>query len=225
MNQQNMAKAEKLFDQAYHRDPKLLTARMNQGIALLNMQKPAEAQRVLLEVVKQDPANTAAWYNLGLLSRSSNNTSDTIADFEHVLKLNPSDADAHYLLGTTYMQQNNYADAIPQLEQALRLNPLHASAEYSLARAHLRSGQADSAKQEFQRFQLITREKIGSPLTQVYGEMGRYSMAQSIHDANPQVGSMIPVRFVEQSIASEAFSNEKTPHQQCRGRWWLHAGY
>ncbi len=217
MNQQNMAKAEQLFQQAYREDPSMIMAQLNQGIALLNMQKPVEAQQALEHVVKQNPANAAAWYNLGLLARSSGRTKEAVADFQHVLALDPSDADAHYLLGASYAENKNDADAIRQFQHALQLNPLHASAEYSLARALLHEGKADAAKQEFQRFERITREKIGSPMAMAYGEMGRYSLAISIHDNSPQVGAMIPVRFTEQSIASHLYTQRKLPDPDAAG--------
>lgn len=213
MNQQNMEKAEKTFDEAYRTDPKLLTARLNQGIAFLNMQKLAEAKQALQDIVKQDPADAAAWYNLGLVARSGTDVKETIADFEHVLKLDPSDADTHYLLGSGYLQENNYADAILQFKQALQENPLHASAVFALARALRRTGQTDAAKRDFQRFERITNEKIGSPMAVAYGEMGHYSVARSIHDNSPQTGPMIPVHFVDQPIGTNLRQHSETADQ------------
>jgi Tfp pilus assembly protein PilF len=205
MNQQNMEKAEQTFSEAFRKDPSLLTAELNRGIALLNLQKLAEARQTLQHVVDRDPGNVAAWYNLGLLSRNSNSPQETIRDFQRVLQLDPSDADAHYFLGSSYMQQKNYADAILQFQKALQLNPIHASAEFGLARALQQSGNMDAAKQHFERFEQMTSAKIASPLTLHYGEMGRYSIAQSIHQQEPEVGAMIPLRFLPQNIGNPRF--------------------
>src|SRR3954451_17579480 len=49
MNQQAFEKALKYFQEAYAADPQLLAARLNQGIALLNLQKVAEALPILQE--------------------------------------------------------------------------------------------------------------------------------------------------------------------------------
>jgi tetratricopeptide (TPR) repeat protein len=55
MNQQAFEKALKYFQDAYASDPNLFAARLNQGIALLNLQKVNEAQPILQEAVKRDP--------------------------------------------------------------------------------------------------------------------------------------------------------------------------
>jgi tetratricopeptide (TPR) repeat protein len=204
MNQQNFNRAEELFAAAIQKDPTLLIAQLNQGIALLNSQQLPQASTSLRRVIDQDPNNTAAWYNLGLVARKDGNTPETIEDFKHVVKLDPNDADAHYLLGSGYQQSKDYKNAILQYQAALHLNPLHASAEFGLARAHQEIGMLDAAKQDFQRFQHITSEKLGSPMTISYGEMGHYSRAQSIHVAEPEVGPMIPVRFAREPLGTDA---------------------
>ncbi len=204
MNQQNFNQAEKLFSSAVEKDPTLLIAQLNEGIALLNSQQLSQASTVLRKVIAQDPKNTAAWYNLGLVARKDGNTPQTIEDFKHAVALDPNNADTHYLLGSGYQQSKDYKNAILQYQAALRLNALHASAEFGLARAYQETGAMDEAKQAFQRFQHITGAKLGSPMTISYGEMGSYSMARSIHVAEPEVGPMIPVRFVRETIGSDA---------------------
>src|SRR6185437_7131637 len=213
MNQQNFNQAEKLFSAAIEKDPTLLIARLNQGIAMLNSQQLPQASAALRKVIAQDPKSTAAWYNLGLVARKNGDTAETIEDFKHAAALDPNNADTHYLLGSGYQQNKDYKNAILQYQAALQLNPLHASAEFGLARAYRETGALDNSKQAFQRFQHITGEKLGSPMTISYGEMGRYSMAQSIHVAEPEVGAMIPVRFVREAIGSntEASQAASTP--------------
>ncbi|MGH9617597.1 MAG: tetratricopeptide repeat protein, partial [Acidobacteriaceae bacterium] len=203
MNQQNFAKAEQLFTAASEKDPSLPVAQLNRGIALLNEQQISQAGVELRRIIERDPRNIVAWYNLGLAARKSGNSQEMIEDFKHVTQLDPNDADAHYLLGSGYDQRKDYEDAIAEFQQALRLNPLHASAEFGLARAHQQMGMLDAAKQDFARFQHITSEKLGSPMTITYGEMGRYSLAQTIHVAEPEVGPMIPVRFVREPIGAK----------------------
>src|SRR5438309_3067812 len=70
MNQQKADKALKFFEQAHSLQPKLFSADLNRGIALLNAQhfKPAEA--ILLDAVRRQPASARPWYNLGILYRS-----------------------------------------------------------------------------------------------------------------------------------------------------------
>jgi len=217
MNQQNFNQAEKLFSGAVEKDPTLLIAQLNEGIAQLNSQQLSQASAVLRKVIAQDPKNAAAWYNLGLVARKDGNTPQTIEDFQHAVALDPNNADTHYLLGSGYQQSKDYKNAILQYQQALRLNSLHASAEFGLARAYQETGELDKAKQAFQRFQHITGEKLGSPMTISYGEMGSYSMAQSIHVAEPEVGPMIPVHFVREAIGSDTKAMSANKQEEAGG--------
>lgn len=202
MNQQNMEKAAQLFAEAYRQDPTLLTARLNEGIALLNAQHLSQAKAAFLQVVARDPQNVYAWFNLGLLSRRTNDLQETVKDFQHVLQLDPRDADAYYFLGSSYLTQGNYSAAVAQFQRALQLNPLHASALFGLARAEQHSGDAAKARGDLQRFERLTNTRIATPLTSAYGEMGKYSLVQSIHAQEPQVGPMLPVKFVPESVTA-----------------------
>src|SRR5688500_3644489 len=67
MTQQSFEKALALFEQAYAADPGLLSARLNQGIALLNLQRFDAAREALTDAVRLQPSNPRGWYNLGLL--------------------------------------------------------------------------------------------------------------------------------------------------------------
>ena len=71
MNQQLFEKGLKSFQQAAEADPKLAIARLNQGIAYLNLQKVDEAKAALEDALKQDPKNPNAWYSLGMLAKNT----------------------------------------------------------------------------------------------------------------------------------------------------------
>jgi Tfp pilus assembly protein PilF len=204
MNQQNFEAALQYFSAAHQKDPSLETALLNQGIALLNMQHLQAAKAALEQVVRRNPESVAGWYNLGLVARGTGDDHATIEDFSHAVELDPKSADAHYLLGTGYMEIGEYAKAIAEFQTALADNPNHASAEFGLARAEEHMGRPQAAKAAFQHFRQITSEKIGSPMTRAYGEMGPYSMAQSIHSTGPVVGPMIPVQFSVQPFSASA---------------------
>src|SRR6202521_2993879 len=57
MNQQLFEKGLNAFQKAAELDPKLTIARLNQGIALLNLQKVDDAKAALAAALKQDPKN------------------------------------------------------------------------------------------------------------------------------------------------------------------------
>ncbi len=75
--------------------------------------------------------------------------------------------------------------------------PFHASAQFGLARAYQQSGQADPAHEAMQKFQHITQNKLGAPISLSYGEQGKYSRAEESPMAVEKVAAAIPVRFVD----------------------------
>ena len=158
-------------------DPKLAIARLNDGVAYLNLQKVDEAKAALEDALKQDPKNPNAWYSLGLLAKNTGDAQAAIDAFKHVTEIDPNDADTWYFLGTAYVQAKQFPQAIEAFEHALKINPLHASAEFGLSRAYQQSGDADHAREHLKKFQYITQNKIGAPMSLAYGEQGQYSRA------------------------------------------------
>jgi len=82
-------------------------------------------------------------------------------------------------------------------EHALKIDPLHASAQFGLARAYQQSGQADPAHEAMKKFQYITQNKLGSPISLAYGEQGKYSRAEESPVTVAKVLPEIPVKFVD----------------------------
>jgi tetratricopeptide (TPR) repeat protein len=197
MNQQLFEKGLKCFRQAGELDPKLTIARLNEGIALLNLQKIDEAKVALEDALKQDPKNPNAWYNLGLLAKNNGDAQAAIDDFHHVVEFDANDADTWYFLGSSYSQAKQFPQAIDAFQHALQLNPLHASAEFGLARAYQQSADAEHAREHLTKFQYITQNKLGAPVSLAYGEQGQYSRAVESPSAVLKAPAQIKVRFVD----------------------------
>ncbi len=197
MNQQLFGKALKCFQQAAELDPKLTIARLNEGIALLNLQKIDQAKAVLEDALKQDPKNPNASYNLGLLAKNTGEAQAAIDAFKHVVEIDPNDADTWYFLGSSYMQAKELPQAIDAFQHALQINPLHASAEFGLSRAYQQSADIDRAREHLKKFQYITQNKLGAPVSLAYGEQGQYSRAVEAPSAVLKAPAQIKVRFVD----------------------------
>jgi tetratricopeptide (TPR) repeat protein len=202
MNQQLFEKGLKAFQQAAELDPKLTVARLNEGIAYLNLQKIDEAKGALEEARKADPKNPYAWYNLGLLAKNTGDSQPAIDDFKRVTEIDPSDADTWYFLGTAYVQARQFAQAIEAFQHALQINPLHASAEFGMSRAYQQSADVDHAnldhaREHLKKFQYITQNKIGAPMSLAYGEQGQYSRAVESPLAQLKPPAQIKVQFVD----------------------------
>jgi len=197
MNQQLFEKGLKEFQQAQAADPKFTIARLNEGVAYLNLQKVDEAKAAFEDALKQEPKNPNAWYSLGLLAKNTGEAQNAIDAFKHVTETDPNDADTWYFLGTAYVQAKQFPQAIDAFERALKLNPLHASAEFGLSRAYQQSGNTDNAREHLKKFQYITQNKYGSPMSLAYGEQGQYSRAVESPQAQLKPPPQIKVQFVE----------------------------
>jgi tetratricopeptide (TPR) repeat protein len=197
MNQQLFEKGLKEFQEAVAADPKFAVARLNEGVAYQNLQKVDEAKLAFEDALKQDPKNPHAWYNLGLLAKNTGDAQASIEAFRHVTEIDPNDADTWYFLGTAYVQGKQFPPAIEAFEHALRLNPLHASAEFGLSRAYQQSGDTDHARDHLKKFQYITQNKYGSPMSLAYGEQGQYSRAVESPQAQLKPPAQIKVQFVD----------------------------
>ncbi|HZW79830.1 MAG TPA: FG-GAP-like repeat-containing protein [Candidatus Deferrimicrobiaceae bacterium] len=202
MNQQLFEKALKSFEQAADLDPKLTIAKLNEGIALLNLQKIDEAKALLEDALKQYPENPYAWYNLGLFAKNTGDAQAAIVAFRHVVEIDPNDADTWYFLGTAYVQAKQFPQAIDAFQQALKINPVHASAEFGLSRAYQQSADIDHAREHLKKFQYITQNKIGAPISLAYGEQGKYSRAVESPLAVLKAPPQIKVRFVDVTTES-----------------------
>src|SRR5579871_5912727 len=197
MNQQLFEKGQKFFQQAVAADPQLTIARLNEGIADMNLQKVDEAKVAFEDAIKQNPKLPTAWYSLGLLAKNGGDAQGAIDAFRHVTEIDPNDADTWYFLGTAYTQAKQFPQAIESFQHALQINSLHASAEFGLSRAYQQSADTDHAREHLKRFQYITQNKYGSPMSLAYGEQGQYSRAVDSPQAPIKPPAQIKVQFVD----------------------------
>src|SRR5207244_9939696 len=109
----------------------------------------------------------------------------------------------------TYSQLKRYSEAIEAFEHALKIDPLHASAQFGLSRAYQQSGQADKAREGLKKFQYITQNKLGTPISLAYGEQGKYSRAEESRVAVGKGGAAISVRFVDVTARSGIVSRPR----------------
>jgi cytochrome c-type biogenesis protein CcmH/NrfG len=197
MNQQLFEKGLKAFQQAAEADPKLAIARLNEGIAYLNLQKVDQAKAAFEETLKLDPKNPNAWYGLGMLAKNTGDAPAAIDAFKRVIEIDANDADTWYFLGTAYVQGKQFPQAIEAFEHALKINPIHASAEFGLSRAYQQATDVDHAREHLKKFQYITQNKIGTPMSLAYGEQGQYSRAVESESAVMKAPAPIKVQFVD----------------------------
>jgi len=195
MNRQQFEAALGKFQRACILDPQTDIGCLNSGIALLNLQHFEEARIILTKSAERDPQNPRPWFNLGLLDKATDHPEAAIDDFQKAAALDPSDADTQYFLGLLYSQQQQFEKAIAAFQAALKSNPYHVSAEFGLAQALQRTNDLDGAKKHLDRFQHLTAEKLGKPISFIYGEQGKYSLAELMPPAPEPVPPLVPVHF------------------------------
>ncbi|MGA8143803.1 MAG: FG-GAP-like repeat-containing protein [Candidatus Acidiferrales bacterium] len=200
MNRQHFEDALGKFQRACILDQDSDVGCVNVGIAFLNMQRLDDAQQILRKSAERDPKNPRAWYNLGLLAKSAGNPDAAIENFQKAAALDPSDADTQYFLGLIYSQQQDYDKAIAAFENALKLNPFQVSAEFGLAQAYRRKNDDARAIEHLERFQHLTAEKLGKPMSFIYGEQGKYSLAELMRPAPEPVPPAVPVHFTNVTV-------------------------
>ena len=210
MNQQLFEKGLKYFQDAQKQEPRLAIARLNEGIAFLNLQKIDEAKAALDDTLKQDPKSPNAWYNMGLLAKNSGDAQAAIDAFKHVTEIDANDADTWYFLGSSYAQAREFPQAIAAFQHALQINPIHASAEFGLSRAYQQSGKLDEAREHLKKFQYLTQNKIGAPISLAYGEQGQYSRVIESPSAVLKAPAQIKVQFVDVTKEAGLVSKNST---------------
>jgi cytochrome c-type biogenesis protein CcmH/NrfG len=197
MNQQLFEKGLKEFQAAIQADPKFAMAKLNEGVAYSNLQKVDQAKAALEAALKLDPKSPNAWYGLGLLAKNAGDAEASIGAFKRVTEIDPNDADTWYFLGTAYVQAKEFPQAIDAFQHALKINPIHASAEFGLSRAYQQSGNVDDARAHLKKFQYITQNKIGAPMSLAYGEQGQYSRAVESPQQQLKPLPQIKVQFLD----------------------------
>jgi tetratricopeptide (TPR) repeat protein len=202
MNWQQFEDALRRFRTACSQEPQSRVPCLNAGIALLNMQRFDEARKVLSKFVKLDPQNSRAWFNLGLIEKATGQPDAAIQDFLNASTIDPGDSDTQYFLGLLYLQAQQYDQATVSFQAALKLNPFHVSAEFGLAQAEQRSGDSAGAMDHLERFQHMTAEKLGSPISFTYGDQGKYSLAESMTPTQEPVPAAVPVHFANMTSIS-----------------------
>ncbi len=179
-----------------------MVARLNHGVALLNLQKVDEAKALLEDAVKQDPKDPHAWYNLGLFYKNTSDTDAAVDAFSRVIEIDPNDADTWYFLGTVYAQPKQYPQAIDAFEHALKLNPLHASGEFGISRAYQQSGDTAEVTRTSEEISVHHAEQAGLADQPGLRRAGKVFARGGVAGLLEKVPAAIPVKFVD--VTAEA---------------------
>ncbi len=175
LEQYKAEEAVKAFREALALDPKIVLARVNLAIALLNASDLDGAEREAKTVLETTPDSLQAWYVRGLVARSQNRADDARAAFGEILARDPTDVGSRVNLGQLALLAKQYDEAIAQFRSASEAEPYNGSALYNLGIALVRSGKAEEGRRVLDRFQSLRNEGAATMLGQTYPEQGRYA--------------------------------------------------
>jgi tetratricopeptide (TPR) repeat protein len=144
------ASAEEEYDEALKASPELFDALV--GLAKLKRIRLAceEAIPLYQRAEKLRPTFEGA-YGLGICQAYLQEDEDAAAQFERAVERDPRAAVAWVGLGTALNRLGRTKDAIAKLQRAIELEPGMGEAYYALALAYQADGQADRAKEAFEK--------------------------------------------------------------------------
>src|SRR5205823_5164405 len=132
--------------------------------------------------------------NLGVAYLNQQKLDQALKEFQEVVAADKDNASGQLNLGIALLNLGRVPQAEAALQRAAQLDAKNPAVPYNLGLLHRNNGQAEQAKPDFERFQKLTREKLGSPISQIYGEQGPLSLARVI-PGQPPVPAAIPVKF------------------------------
>jgi len=123
------------FREALQRDPTLVGAWQDLGLAYVKMDRWPEAEAAFAELAKQRGDSVEAAYFHALALYNSQQSEAAEKEVRRALRLNPGAADAYTLLGIILASRGNAnAEASEALTQAVALDPANFDAIFNLGR-------------------------------------------------------------------------------------------
>jgi Flp pilus assembly protein TadD len=134
-------------------NPRDAEAHYQLGLLYQQRRQHPEAIARFQKAIEIDPAEIDAHYQLGRIAREQERWADAIRHFEAVVAQDPRHA-RHEIwreVGATYMGAGDFANARPMLERYVENRPYDAEGLYHLGLAQKRLGEAEKARETFER--------------------------------------------------------------------------
>ncbi|MCS6884120.1 MAG: tetratricopeptide repeat protein [Acidobacteriota bacterium] len=188
-----VAKADKLIDsedylaalsvyrQAVDTDPKLASARLGLGIALLEIGDFEAAEKEFLEALILAPKDAESRLNLGVALYRSGRIDAAIVQYQQALQINPNLAAAYFNLGMAYAHLGDFEKALTNYQVAVRKRKLYAEAYNNMGIIYEAMGQLEVARKHFEQA-IAQRQNYALAwynLARLYFDEGKYQEAEA----------------------------------------------
>ena len=144
----NPEKAVEVFDAVIAREPDLVEARFNRGVALLKAGDHARAAAAFAAIARDEsagPLRASAAYHQALTLQRAGRSADAETWLERSLSLDPTFDSSRLLLGSLRETRGDVEGAAKAYLEYLKTNPNSSLAALRLARCAQRAGRTDVA--------------------------------------------------------------------------------
>jgi len=137
INNNDLAQAEILFNEALALDPSSATCQVNLGMLKLSQQKVEEAIHFLESALKLDPKIIQAYQNLGSCYLFKGEIDKAEEIYLKSLQFDPENFASYHNLSTMYMQTQQFAKAKKTFEKLIHIDPEDYHASFMLGMVFL----------------------------------------------------------------------------------------
>ena len=124
----------------------------NLGIALKQTGRLDEAASAFEDALNLDAKYEKALNNLGVTRYQQGRFEQAIDLFKQAIRINPANVESYVNLGIIYLPAGRWDEAFSVFQDALRYDPRSPEANYNLGLLWERRGDAERAKQHYERF-------------------------------------------------------------------------
>lgn len=188
-------KAAEAFEEASRYAPDWTPAKINLGIALLNMRGDADlarASKIFEEVLKKEPDNPHAHFCLGVIHEYQGRVAEANKHFTEVTRIDPADPHAWYYRAATHPDKDNAAESKAFYRKALDLDPNFNSARYALV-IHGHDYDVDKSKQLLEEHRRLHEAGWERTAGLKYTERGKYAECIGTPPGNPPAAGPVPM--------------------------------
>jgi superkiller protein 3 len=155
LQQKQFAAASHILEDYAAQRPGEAKVYLGLGIAYLNLLRYPEAREAFERSAQLNPDVAEAQYQLGVLASQQGRRDEAIQHWQKAIVLKPDHAQALFFLGTMDLESGQLNDAESLLKRSLAADPNNMKTEYDLALVLNKLGNADEAKQHFERYRTM----------------------------------------------------------------------
>ena len=162
-------KAVEAYKQAISLNPvNASVVHCNLGIAYYGLGLYKDAIESYKQALRIDPDYTEAYFRLGQVFFPLSRYTDAIEACKQALRIDPDFTYAYILLSLIYGGLSRYTDAIEACKQALRIDPDNVDAHLSLGLIYVKSGDRNSALDEYKILKGLDIDKANELFDLIY---------------------------------------------------------